>query len=193
MATPTSARTYKPKAHGVCDIETLSIDKRAAMVHIAVVIAYGGGGHNEFSAYIKPSQYANTQFEVDQDTWNWHEKEHPGYLAKCEAEGVSLAEALQGMVDFMADYAAEFELHMWSQGKDFDFPIIDWALSQTGLKAPWAYSRVHCLRDLVWLNPAARLQGKQENKHDALADAHWESQQLRAVIANSNWYQKLMS
>lgn len=192
MSNP-SPRKYKPKAHVVIDIETLSIDKRAAIIHIAAVVAYGGGGHNEYSVMLKPSQYKGTQFELDQDTWNWHEKEHPGYLATCEETGLSIQEAMQGLVDFLADYANEFELHMWSQGKDFDYPIIDWSLTQTGLKAPWTYSRVHCLRDLVWLNPTSRLQGTQANKHDALADANWEAEQLRAVIAGSNWYQRLFS
>jgi hypothetical protein len=184
---------YKPKAHGVLDIETLSTDKRAAIVHMAIVIAYGGGGHNQWEAFIKPSEFAGSQFEIDQDTWNWHEKEHPGYLTMCEERGVTLAEALQGLVAFMADYATEFELHMWSQGKDFDFPIVDWALKNVGLKAPWAYSRVHCLRDLVWLNPTSRVSGSQQDKHNALSDAQWEAGQLRAVIANSNWYQRLFS
>jgi hypothetical protein len=95
---------------------------------------------------------------------------------------------------WVASYAEQYEVHMWSQGKDFDFPITENLAEACGEKVQYAYSRVHCLRDLVWLNPKTRIQrGKDTDHHRALPDAVFEAQQLHAVVQSNSWYQRLFS
>lgn len=187
-----TGKVYKPKVHVVLDIETLSTDKRAAIVELAAVVAMGSEA-TTFHVKIKPTSNRDAGLDIDQATIDWHEKIHPGYLANTETKGLSLQEAMASFCDWLAPYAANFELHMWSQGKDFDFPIADYAIKLCGLKSPWAYSRVHCLRDLVWLNPGARIKERPADlpQHEALNDALFETAQLRAVVLNNDWFRRL--
>lgn len=190
-------RVYKRKLHIVLDAETGSTSKQAAVYDIgAVTVDYNDPENSgvTFNVKIKPSEYKlSSQFKQDHATAQFHENQNPGYLDTCEAEGVTIAEAVDKLQNWILVFADQgYEIHMWSQGKDFDFPILDHLFEQCLIKSPWAYSRVHCLRDLVWLNPGARLKEAQTGgKHQALPDALYEAKQLVAVVNASSWYQRL--
>jgi hypothetical protein len=193
-----SPRAYKPKRHAVLDLETLHTAKNAAVVDIAIVIVdfNNPGIHGrQFHNSIKPSEYdaleGTGQFSRNEDTLNFHYKNDQLFLADCERLGVSIQEAAYAVNDFINEMSQEVELHLWSQGKDFDFPILENMLSQVGMGAPYAYSRVHCLRDLVWLNPASRIKSEGPVAHKALPDAMHEAKQLIATVNQSSWYQRL--
>ena len=185
-------KTYKPKVHIVIDIETLSTDKRTAIIEIGAVLAMGTES-DKLSLAVKPSSFSGKPYDIDVETISWHEKIHTGYLERMEAEGDDIETAMQKFCDWIRPYAENFEVHMWSQGKDFDFPILEYALRTCGHKLPWAYSRVHCLRDLVWLNPVTRLKNRPDElpQHEALSDAMYEAMQLRATVGNSDWLRRL--
>lgn len=192
MSTPT--RTYKPKVHIVVDTETLALDSKAAVVDIGAVMAMGKFEPNSFQLFIKPSSYVGTPFEIDQDTINWHETNKPGYLDACENSGVSFQEAALEFHTWLSGFSANAELHMWAQGKDFDQSILGWLFKQCGIKPAYSYRNFHCTRDLLFLNPAARIKGGQdEAAHTALADAQWAANQLNAIVAKSDWYKRLFS
>lgn len=193
MATPT--KTYKPKVHIGIDTETLGIPGDSAIVEIGAVIVLGNVPPATLHIKIKPSCYEGTQFRVDQETIDWHNKQHPEYLADLEANGVSFQEATTLYNSFLLQYKGDYDLHVWSQGKDFDFPKLDFLLKAAGIpKAPYSYSNIHCARDLVWLNPAARISGGGTSAvHTAVEDATWMARQIRAVVERNNWYQRLFA
>lgn len=191
-------RAYKPKRHAILDAETLHTKRNAAVVDMAIVIVdfNNPGIHGrQFHISIKPSEYdaleGTGQFSRNEDTKVFHEKNDPEFLNDCERLGVSIQEAAFAISDFINEMALGVELHLWSQGKDFDFPILENMLEQVGLKAPYAYSRVHCLRDLVWLNPASRLKSDGPVAHKALPDAIHEAKQFIATVNQSSWLQRL--
>jgi len=191
MATSPQVRTYKRKVHIVLDTETLGLKPKSAIIDIGAVVALGPEQGVSYSQLINPQSYSGADFCIDQDTVAWHEQQNPGFVQTCRDTGVSFQEAAQSFVDWINQYKAEFDLHVWSQGKDFDFPLLNHLFDQCGHKSPFSYRNVHCTRDLLWLNPAARIRSNGEAAHTALADAECASQQLIAIVANSSWYQKL--
>lgn len=193
MTTPT--KTYKPKVHIVVDTETLSLDPKSAIVDIGAVMAMGKFEPCEFSMLIKPSSYEGTPFEVDPNTVAWHEEQNPGFLKTCEEQGVSFQEAAMLFHEWLKGFAANAELHMWSQGKDFDQTRLDWLFKVCGIeKAAYSYRNYHCTRDLLFLNPGARIKGGGDDaQHTALADARWATMQFKAIVAKSDWYKRLFS
>lgn len=193
MTSP-APRKYKPKVNIVVDTETGALDSKAAVYDIGAVVAWPIHLGASFSIKIKPSSYNGTAFEVNAETLQWHKDNKPGYLEQCEEEGVDFREAAQVFADWLQTYAANFDLHMWAQGKDFDQSVLGWLFNQCSIKQPYSYRNFHCTRDLLFLNPAARIRGGQdEAAHTALADAEWAASQLIAIINNSTWYQRLMT
>lgn len=188
-----TTKVYRPKVHIGIDTETLGIPGDSAIVEIGAVVVMGNVVPETLHIKIKPSSYEGTQFRIDPETVAWHNKIHPAYLAQMEAEGVSFQEAAITFNGWLQQFKDNFDLHVWSQGKDFDFPKLDFLLKASGVsKAPYSYSNIHCARDLVWLNPAARIPGGgTEAKHTAVDDATWMKAQIKEVVNRSNWYQRL--
>jgi hypothetical protein len=195
MASTTPVKTYKAKVNIVVDTETLALDSKAAVVDIGAVMAMGKFEPCQFQLYIKPSSYVGTPFEIDADTLEWHEKQNPGYLDKCEELGVSFQEAAHEFHTWLSGFAANAELHMWAQGKDFDQTILGYLFKTSGIeKTAYSYRNFHCTRDLLFLNPGARIKGGQdEAAHTALADAIWAAKQFNAIVDKSSWYQRLFA
>ena len=192
-----TTKTYAPKSHIILDLEALSLDRHAAILEIAAVAQHGTHGHihSTFEVKIKPSSYLDLpQFDRNAATEQFHMEHNPEILEDCEANGVSLQEAMERLHVWASSYGKPYDLHVWSQGKDYDFPILEYAFEQVGMKSPWSYRNVHCLRDLVFLNPRSRIGGgSKDAKHRALDDAIWAQKQFMQVIADSNWYQRLLA
>lgn len=187
----TTAKSYKPKRHIVIDVETLSTKRNAAVVDLAaVVVDFNRSTTDTFQVYIRQAEQHGIT-STDPGTVDWHHKQDPEFLQVCEANGITFVQALAEFIGWLQIQGDGVELHFWSQGKDFDFPILENLFHIAGYNIPWAYSRVHCLRDLVWLNPAARIRSNEPTAHKALPDAIFEAQQLAAVVNNSSWYQRL--
>lgn len=191
-----SPRVYKPKRHIIIDTETLSIKRNAAVVDVAAVVVdfnFGGITTKEFQQFIRQGEQveAGHTFHIDEGTIDWHNRHDPEFLPQCENQGVSFQEAMTNFNEWIFAQSQGVELHFWSQGKDFDYPILENMFEAAGLKHPWKYSYVHCLRDLVFLNPASRIRGVGPVAHKALLDARHEAQQLVATTKSSSWLQRL--
>ena len=189
-----SPKVYKPKRHIIIDCETLSTKRNASVVDIAAIaIDFNGRPSQEFQTFIRRGEQveAGHLFHTDEETIDWHNRHDPEFLPLCENNGVSFQEAMASLNDWILAQELGVELHFWSQGKDFDFPILENMLDAAGLKAPWKYSRLHCLRDLVFLNPGSRLKGSGPVAHKALLDARHEAEQLIHTTKSSSWLQRL--
>lgn len=186
-------RSYPAKVHIVTDIEALSLDSHAAIIDIGAAVAYGNFQPEYFRIAIKPSSYAELgeSFAISEETIAFHEEKNPGYLEQLEAEGVSIQEAASEFNEWLAGYAANAELHIWSQGKDYDFPILAHFFRFAGITPAYKYRNIHCIRDLIFLNPKSRLGSGQTEAHTALADAVQAKNQLQKIISENNWYQRL--
>lgn len=55
----------------------------------------------------------------------------------------NLADVLSGVAFFIEKYP---DVKVWSYGANFDVPILQHAFEQMGMKLPWKYPNVRCLR-----------------------------------------------
>lgn len=70
--------------------------------------------------------------------------------------------------------------YLWSNGADFDIPIMLSLYQQLSLTPPWKFYNHRCFRTLKELHPvryaAAKKKFSNPTKHNALADAIWQAQ-----------------
>lgn len=190
-------RSFKPKLHIILDLETTGIHSTSGITEIAAICQAGTSGElSRFSVMINPASYeSNSSFRIDPNTILWHEQQNPGIGEEWKAKGTTWMNATVQFAEWLNDLAhgGSYEIHYWSQGKDFDFPILSNHFEKVGLTDPWKFRQVHCLRDLVWLNPRSRLKETADRKghHRAINDAEWALRQFQQVYADSTWYQKL--
>jgi hypothetical protein len=71
---------------------------------------------------------------------------------------------------------------VWSNGADFDIPMLNHAYSQIGLLPPWEFWNSRCVRTYKSLPAAARVP-KPENDHNALRDAFSQVRYVQAIHA----------
>ncbi|MBS7837355.1 3'-5' exoribonuclease domain-containing protein [Wohlfahrtiimonas chitiniclastica] len=128
------------------------------------------------------------EFDACADTVNWHmSKNNENYVSQLKA-------SLDAQLD-SADYFRQSleainieaknegkELHFWSRGKDFDFPILTSYAMQNNFTYPFmrdfGFTRTHCLRDLEKFFGIDGKQFKNTNPHDAMHDADQEARVL---------------
>ncbi len=90
----------------------------------------------------------------------------------------SLKEALIGLADWMG----ESDFHVWSNGADFDIPMLSHAYAQHGLEPPWQFHRNRCFRTYKNLPGAKGIRIPPLGvKHNALSDAHNQAVTLQAI------------
>jgi DNA polymerase III, alpha subunit (gram-positive type) len=93
---------------------------------------------------------------------------------------VTLATALEDFVEWIdhPDY------RLWSNGADFDIPMMNHALSVHGLTAPWKFYNTGCYRTMKNL-PFGKTAAKPVNalKHNALQDAIYQARHLQNIFA----------
>ena len=123
--------------HGIMvDIETLSTDMNATIVQLAAVkFNLDKGIHDSFMVNIlpEPKKY-NTH--VSKSTLEWWMKQPKEVRMSWQKDQVELPEALTKFNAWLDKFPKSW---MYCNGLSFDFPVIRWAYSQTGLKQNWDY------------------------------------------------------
>lgn len=81
-------------------------------------------------------------------------------------------ETLESALQMLTDYIGGQDYRMWSNGADFDLPMLAHAYSKCGLELPWKYFNNRCYRTYKNLPQAKDLKADHAGiKHNALADA----------------------
>ena len=123
-----------------------------------------------------------------QETVAWHiEHNRDNYISQSKA---SIETHLDSADEFRKALESIYiearnegkELHFWSRGKDFDFPILTSYAMQNNFTYPFmrdfGFSRTHCLRDLEKFFGIDGKQFKNNNPHDAMYDSEQEAKVL---------------
>ena len=116
------------------------------------------------------------------DTLAWWEKQSPEARAVLEqarspAESISIAKALDRFTLFFPKGTK-----VWSNGANFDQPLIDVAYNRLGKKVPWEYYHSRCHRTVVALHPNEKaIRPPKVLAHNALEDAKWQARHLVGV------------
>lgn len=166
------------------DFETLGT------VADAVILSIGAVKFDLDAGTIEPDgYYASISIDsnleagrrIQEDTLIWWMQQNAKAQAVFTEPKQHLAAALE---DFHAwfDPAYIKEYRVWSNGADFDIPMIAHAWKQHGFELPWQFWNNRCFRTYKNLPQAARVP-KMANaaKHNALSDAYAQAKQLIAI------------
>lgn len=133
-----------------------------------------------FYASISVDSNLEHRRRIQEDTLIWWMKQAP------EAQGVfheskqTLAVAL---TDF-SDWIGDDDCFVWSNGADFDLPMLAHAYTSLGIEIPWRFWNSRCFRTYKNLPGAKNIKAAaMGTKHNALADAVNQAQTAQLIYA----------
>lgn len=167
--------------HVMIDLETMGTTANAVILSIgAVAFDLESDEISDDGFYASISIDSNLDYgrRIQEDTLLWWLKQPAAALNVFHEEKTTLAEALEDFSNWMGTD----DKFVWSNGADFDLPMIAHAYSQVGIEVPWKFWNSRCFRTYKNLPGAKTV--KVENpgvKHNALADAYTQALYVQAI------------
>lgn len=172
----------KIAGHVMLDLETLATTADAVILSIgAVRFDLDSDYIDDAGFYSSVSIDSNLEYgrRIDESTLVWWLKQEAAAQAVFHEPKVHLSAALNALTDWM--YPSD-RLEVWSNGADFDIPMLAHAFRQAGADVPWNFWNTNCLRTYKKL-PAAKAVPRPEAavKHNALHDAIAQAKLAQAI------------
>lgn len=163
------------------DLETLATTADAVIMSIgAVPFDLETGAVSDDGFYVSVSVDSNLEYKrrVSEETLIWWMKQPAAAQQVFHEPKVHLANALEELRDFIGDK----DYRVWSNGADFDIPMVAHAFTHAGLAVPWKFWNSKCYRTYKGL-PGAKTVPMVEAgvKHNALADAYNQAVHVCAI------------
>lgn len=119
---------------------------------------------------------------VDADTLKWWERQSPeARQVLADAENPNVASSLTEALTFLSEFIPHKSV-VWTNGANFDQPLLAVAYAKCGVKLPWDYWNGRCHRTVLSLHPNAKsLAPVNANAHNALEDAITQAKHLTIV------------
>lgn len=167
--------------HIMVDCETLGTVASAVILSVgAVRFNLDTGEISDDGFYSSISIESNLDFgrRVQEDTLLWWLKQ-PVAAQQVFHEGkVDLTTSLTEL----SDWIGEDDHFMWSNGADFDLPMLAHAYNQVGVEVPWKFWNSRCFRTYKNLPGAKNIRAEAIGvKHNALSDAYQQAQTVCAI------------
>jgi len=166
------------------DLETLGTLPGSAILSIGAVEFDCGTGQlgRELYSVVSRAECELFGLIVMDSTLDWWLKQSPEarkVLTEAESDSaLPLADALGLLNTFIPKDA-----RVWSNGANFDQPVLDVAYSRIGQGAPWKYWNSRCYRTIIALCKDERaMRPPTICAHNALEDAKWQAQHLMNVV-----------
>lgn len=172
--------------HIMLDLETLGTTADAVIVSIgAVKFDLESGRIADDAFYTSICVNSNQQYKrrIDADTLIWWFKQTADAQAVMFEPKIALPQALEEFTAWCQDGSDPGQLTVWSNGADFDIPMLAHAFSTLQMELPWEYWNTRCLRTYKKLPGAERvaLPERKGTKHNALADAIHQAKCLHVI------------
>lgn len=169
------------------DTETLGINADAVILSIGAVKFDPNSNAIEDKAFytaISIESNLRTSRYIDADTLRWWLKQSQ------EAQAV-FAETKTGLRQALIDLSTWInneDSYVWSNGADFDIPLLAHAYRTHDLKLPWKFFNARCVRTYKTLPVAARttIPAFSGIKHNAMMDAYHQARVVQAIRATMN-------
>lgn len=163
------------------DLETLATTADAVIMSIgAVPFSLETGKVSEDGFYVSVSIDSNLEYKrrISEDTLIWWMKQPAAAQQVFHEPKIHLANALEEMRDFIGDT----DYTVWSNGADFDIPMMAHAFTHAGLTVPWKFWNSRCFRTYKNLPGAKNVSSPATGvKHNALADAYNQAVHVCAI------------
>lgn len=169
--------------HIMLDLETLGTRADAVILSLgAVKFDLTSGKIDDKGFYASISVDSNQELgrHIQEDTLLWWLKQDIAAQSVFHEDKITLSQALE---DF-SDWVGTDDYEVWSNGADFDIPMLGHAYAQIQMEAPWKFWASNCFRTYKKLPGAKALASAVPfagTKHNALADAVHQAQVLHAI------------
>lgn len=167
--------------HVMIDLETLGTVADACILSIgAVRFDLDSAAIDDAGFYASVSIDSNlaAKRRIQEDTLLWWLKQEASAQEVFHEPKQSLEAAL---VEF-ADWLGDGENHVWSNGADFDLPMIAHAFTSFGMDVPWKFWNSNCFRTYKKLPGARQIRAAVTGvKHNALSDAYQQAQTVQMI------------
>lgn len=167
--------------HIMVDLETLGTTADAVILSIgAVRFDLDSDEIDDAGFYAGISIDSNLELKrrVQEDTLLWWLKQNDAAQSVFHEPKQTLANSL----DELADWIATPDHFMWSNGADFDLPMLAHAYSQIHSELPWKFWNSRCMRTYKGLPQAKNVNvPRQGTHHNALHDAIHQARQVQAI------------
>ena len=181
----------KPELNLMLDLETASTRPDAAILSIAIVPFNPdpAGPAPEVSSYYEVISLNSCFIEgdhFDRDTQEWWMRQDAA--AKMEIinrEGHPVRKVIRNVYCHLAYLAEQYELVVWSQGIDFDFPILEHAFKKYEGKdeLPYKYWNKRDTRTILkWCGVDYRNIERTGTAHNALDDCMTQIKNVQAAF-----------
>jgi hypothetical protein len=165
------------------DLETLGTIASAVILSIgAVKFNLETGEISDEGFYTAVSIDSNLDFgrRIQSDTLRWWFKQSAAAQEVLHEPNLPLPEALESFIDWLDSDT----LCMWSNGADFDLPMLAHACDQVQLPVPWKFWNNRCFRTYKNLPGAKAIAAPNTGvKHNALSDAYNQAARVCAIHA----------
>lgn len=170
-------------AHVMIDLETLGTQPGSVILSIGAVVFDPEASPNaciksEFYTVVSRADCEAKGLTVSENTLKWwgqQSEEARKVLVEAEStDAKDLMTALQELARFIP-----FGSKVWSNGANFDQPLLDVAYDRVGITLPWKYWNSRCYRTILALCPNEEsMQPGTVLAHDALEDAKWQAKHM---------------
>lgn len=169
------------------DLETLGTTADAVILSIgAVKFDLNSDQIQDEAFYASVSVDSNLESKrrISEDTLLWWLKQESAAQAVFFEPKQHLTDALVELSDWIADD----KCMVWSNGADFDLPMLAHAFTNAGVEIPWKFWNSRCVRTYKGLPVAKRTTIPVFNgvKHNAMADAYHQAQVVQAIQLTMN-------
>ena len=168
--------------HVMIDLETLGTTASAVILSIgAVKFDLTSNKIDDSGFYASISIESNLDYgrRIQEDTLLWWLKQPAAAQGVFHEQKIALGEALADLSDWFGsdDYI------VWSNGADFDLPMLAHAYSQAQIEVPWKFWNSRCFRTYKNLPGAKDIRSANVLKHNALSNAYSQAQTAQAIHA----------
>lgn len=170
------------------DCETLGTSADSVIMSIgAVLFDLESDAFEDDGFYASISIDSNTEYhrKISEDTLVWWMGQSPEAQKVFHEPKCTLQDSLFNLSDWIGNR----KVTVWSNGADFDIPMLAHAFKSFGMETPWDYFNSRCVR--TWKNlPGARfIKVDNKLKHNALADCIAQVQLVQRI--NSSLFSKI--
>ena len=163
------------------DLETLGTTADAVILSIGAVkfdLESDSMDNEGFYASISIDSNMEYKRRIQEDTLLWWFKQSFDAQKVFHEPKQSLSSGLEELSDWIGDTSYS----MWSNGADFDLPMLSHAYTQMGMETPWKFWNNRCFRTYKNLPGAKNAVVKNSGvKHNALDDAVTQAISLQAI------------
>lgn len=165
------------------DLETLGTRADSVIMSIGAVKFDLDTGeidrNNAFYASVSiDSNHEAAPRHISESTLMWWLKQSPEAQKVFSEPKTTLYVALGELADW---FGADDDIAVWSNGADFDIPMLAHAYHANSLSAPWKFFNTRCFRTMKNLPGVPRPQALPKVAHNALDDAIAQALHLQLV------------